>query len=104
MFVYVYEYVYVYVCEFWTPRGYMRGFTPASLLLTGVLAMKSFVSRRVCAAVVLTAVLLVQGGCVKGLVRVPFDVARYAAIQSAKAPIDMAEIGARGVVDAVLSE
>lgn len=48
------------------------------------------------------------GGCggvnraVHGLVRVPFDVASHVAVNTARAPIEAAKIGAVGVAHAVL--
>jgi len=54
----------------------------------------------------LVLVFAMTGGCVqrtvKGLVDVPFNVAKHVAVESAKVPIDAAKIGARGVADAVI--
>ncbi|MBI1369559.1 MAG: hypothetical protein GC162_13005 [Planctomycetes bacterium] len=56
--------------------------------------------------VALLALSICLGGCaqrmVGSLVSVPFKVARHVAVETAKVPIDAAEIGARGVVSAVV--
>jgi hypothetical protein len=43
----------------------------------------------------------VQTGCATSLVKVPFDMARYTAIQTATIPIHVMEIGATGLVEAM---
>lgn len=53
---------------------------------------------------VAAAAILTTGGCTRSLMKIPFDVARHAAVESACLPIDAAEIAATGILDALLTQ